>query len=441
MQAIAILFALAAQTIPFSLDRLELNLAVDYEHERIDGVARLTVRNVSSQPAGTVPFLLGRLMTVKSAGALKFEQTIATFNDEPKRQVDAVTIHLPKALAPGDTTTVAIDYGGYIVGYVETGNLYVKDTVSKDFSIIRNDAYAFPVLGVPSRAVNRRIRRDDFTFDARITVPTGFTVAAGALVDTKDVDGKTTFHFGSSVPVPFVNFPIAKFGTLDEGGVRVYYLPEDEAGAKLVMQRTREALGRMTKWFGPLRLAPKVTIIEIPDMWGSQAALIPGIILTADSFRDPKYLVALYHELAHLWNPNALERPPARLNEGQSMWMQWVLAEEVDRMPPDMMAKVVRRAIDRLKDERLGTVPLAEFGAHDMTDYSYNVGMLYFLALEKAIGRDAVLGVLGDFYQTSPDGATLKDFTSLIEKRYPQAAAIDAEWIYSTRWRESLARP
>ena len=37
----AVLLSVAAQSLPLTLERLELNLRVDYEHERIAGIARL----------------------------------------------------------------------------------------------------------------------------------------------------------------------------------------------------------------------------------------------------------------------------------------------------------------------------------------------------------------------------------------------------------------
>ena len=436
----AVLLSVAAQSVPLTLERLELNLRVDYEHERVAGIARLTVRNASTGPVATVPLLLGRLMVVQNAGGLPFEQDVVTFEDETMRQVDYVTIHLPQPLAARAATTLNIDYGGHIVGYTETGNLYVHDRVAEDFTIIREDAYAFPVLGVPSRAVNRKIPRGDFTFDAQVTVPRGYVVAAGALVGQKDNDGTTTFHFATDMPAGFLNLPIAKYGVLDDKGVRVYYLPEDQAGAKLTMEKTQAALALLTKWFGPLGKEAKLSIIEIPEGWGSQAGLIPGIILEADSFKNPKTLPALYHELAHLWNANELEKPSARLNEGQSMWLQWVMAEELDAFKPEMLTKYHERMMGRLaREPRLATIPLHEYGQNDMTDWSYVVGYFYFKVLERVIGRDALLGVLRDYYQTHrQDGATLDQFTSLLEQRFPKAKAIDADWIRSTEWLKKL---
>ena len=438
----AVLLAVAAQTVPFTLERLELDLNVDYARERVDGVARLTVRNTSQQPVDRVPLVLGRLMTVKSAGGLRFEQAIGVFEDQTIRQVNFLTIHLADPVPPGGMRAIAIDYGGHIVPYTETGNLYVHDTIAPDFTIIREDAYAFPTLGISSRAANRAIARNGFTFDAHITVPRGFVVASGSLVDQKDGTDTTTFHFATSEPAPFLNLSIAKFGVLDDSGVRIYYLPADAEGAKLVMQKTQKALAQLAEWLGPLGKEAKLTIIEIPEGWGSQAGLIPGIILTADSFHNPTYLIALYHELGHLWNPDELDRPPARLNEGESMWLQWAMAEQLDGMTPEGFAKAVNRTVGRVANEpKLATVPLHSYGVASMTDWSYSVGFLYFTLLEKVIGRDALLGVFRDYYQKNrQQGATLDQFLALLEQRYPKAKAIDDDWIRSTKWYSELQR-
>ena len=75
------------------------------------------------------------------------KQEIVTFDDDDTRQVALATLALPKPLAPGESTTITVPYGGHIVGYTETGSVYIKDHVSNDFTIIRDDAYAFPGTG------------------------------------------------------------------------------------------------------------------------------------------------------------------------------------------------------------------------------------------------------------------------------------------------------
>jgi hypothetical protein len=445
MVAAGLLLALTtALDCPFTLDRLELDLRVDVPHEVVSGTARLTVRNASAGSERDVPLLLNRLLVVSDAGGVPFDQAVVTFVDDRKRQVDFATVHLPSPVPPGGTATVAVTYAGPIVGYTETGSLYVQDRISEEFTILREDAYAFPVLGVPSLAASRRPdRRTDFTFDATLTVPRGLVAAAGAFVGSTDLGEWTAFRFASETPVPFLNLSVASFRILDEGGVRVYFLPGDEAGAKRILERTRQTLDLFASWFGPLGHPARLTVIEIPAGWGSQASLVPGIILTADSFRDPQRLYELYHELAHLWNAPDRDRPSARWNEGLSMWLQGVAAAALDG--PDAAGNL-DRTLQRLasalpREESLRREPFASYGTAAMTDWSYSVGRLYFALLDHALGRDALLAVLSQLYQAhKDDGVTFRDLTTLLERRDPRAARIDEEWVRTTAWTERVGK-
>jgi len=438
-----------AAPIAVSLQHFELAIRVDYAEERIDGTARLTVKNASDNVVTQVPLLLNRLMTVtRAAGAdgsaLKVDQDVVLFDDDTKLQVDAADVALASPLGPGKSTTIAIDYGGHLAGYTETGALYIKDHISDEFTIIREDAYAFPGIGVPSRRVNRARPRGDFTFDVRVNVPAGFIPATGGtLTETKESDGRTTFRFTSDVPASFVNIGIAKYKTLDAGGVRIYYFPADEAGAKNVLDRTQQALRLFEQWLGPLPQPPKFTIVEIPEHYGPQASLVSGIILEATVFRDPDYLYSLYHEMGHFWNVPNKDVPSPRWNEGLSTWYQEIVPEAIDQKRNEGFAPwMVKRAQEGIHDDqRLQRVPLKDYGKEEMTDYAYSVGYLYLRILDSAIGREALLSALHDYFQQYKlTGGTLSEFTALLERRYPIARAIDADWIETTAWTKKLAQ-
>ena len=120
---------------------------VDFKEERIDGSARITLRNSGPSPADAASLLLYRLVSVKSvrdeAGtAIPFRQTVVAFEDEPRKQVNHVVVPFP-------------NYGGHLAGYVETGSLYIQDRVDDAFTIVREDAEAYPNVRVPSSRVNR----------------------------------------------------------------------------------------------------------------------------------------------------------------------------------------------------------------------------------------------------------------------------------------------
>jgi hypothetical protein len=161
-------------------------------------------------------------------------------------------------------------------------------------------------------------------------------VAAGGRETARVVGESTTiWEYTASRPVPFLLVAIAPYRIIERPGMRIYHFPEDSAGARVVAGRTGQALSLLERWYGPLREAPSLTIMEIPDGWGSQASLAGGIIQTAPVFRDASRLGELYHELSHLWNPDDVDRPSARWNEGLATFLQQRLSAELDHQSLD----------------------------------------------------------------------------------------------------------
>lgn len=278
--------AAASQSVapfPLSVSHVGLRVRVDFTKGTVSGTETLTVENMSTGAVSAVPLNLNRLMQYAgasdSAGALKLAQEIHTFEDRPRLQVNHGTVPLRRSLPPHEKTTIAVEYAGYLAPYTETGSLYIRDTVDEAFTILRRDAYAYPAVESLSALVNRASPQSSFGFEAHVTVPSTHTVATGGrLIDSNSDNGETTFHFRSVHPVPFLNIAVTRYKTLGRNGARIYYFPEDAAGATRIAEKTDAAMHLLTNWFGPLAEAPEFTIIEIPDGWGSQADLNGGVI-------------------------------------------------------------------------------------------------------------------------------------------------------------------
>ncbi len=442
---------------PFSLalTHLELNLDLDFEDGSLAGWVHMEVSNQGDAPVRVLPFNLGRLMTVDrvsivgpstGGGAAEFTQGVSVFTDSPKRQVNQLAVRLPRPLPPGQTITLRVDYGGYLVGYTETGSVYIQDRVDEAFSILREDAFAWPVLGTLSRRVNRSAPRPDFDFRARVTVPEGHTVASsGRLVAQTVQDGRAKFVYESNGPVPFLNLPIARYGLLEAGGVRVYHFPQDSAGARRVLESATRGLALLETWFGPLDTEPELAVMEIPEMWGSQASLTAGIIQTADAFRDAGHMSQLYHELTHIWNAPDVDLPSARWNEGLATFLSGRMAAELDGW--DGMEGDVGRTAERIlrlaeSNPTVADVPFIEYGQANVTGLSYRVGYLMFFALYRTIGPEAFDQAVGGYYQIHKDrGGT---FEALMES-CGDASPVDLDdffrdWVLTTRWLEQLSQ-
>jgi hypothetical protein len=226
--------------VAFGRIHMALDLRVDYERGAIVGTETMRVKNVSTHAVTQVPLLLNRLMTISRAtdaagSTLPVSQDVVVFADDSMRQVTAAIVRLGRSVPAGDSVTIVLHYAGRLVGYTETGSLYIRDHVDHDFTILREDAYAFPALGVPSSAVNRTMRRDDFSFTARLTVPGDLVVAMGGrqLPPVKQ-DRLVRWSYQSDAPVPFLNITIAPYKVLDGPGARIFYFPQDSAGAPVL---------------------------------------------------------------------------------------------------------------------------------------------------------------------------------------------------------------
>jgi hypothetical protein len=440
------------------MTRLELSLELDYENGSLQGSASYDITNRSERPAGEIPFNLGRLMTVRSAELdggepVEFTQDVNVFADDPRRQVNHVVISLPRSLGSKESIVLRLEYGGFLVGYRETGSLYIQDRVpweavasyleDGDFCILRTDAYAWPALGTLRRAVNRAAPRSEFTFRAEVSVPDSYVVAsAGRLLRQTSHDGRSTFLYESLAPVPFLNLPIARYGLEESEGVRVYHFLDDEAGGRRVLESTRSGLDLLSAWFGPLNDPPDVVIMEIPEMWGSQASLTGGIIQTADAFREGASMTPVYHELSHLWNAKDLDQPSARWNEGLATFLQYRMAQELEG---SSLEEGVRRAAEGILTTASGNpelfrTPFRRYGEAGLTDLSYRVGCLMFDALFTKLGPEVFDDALGSYYEDHElRGGTFEDLTEAFQNRTDlDLSGFFHEWIDTAGWYDQL---
>jgi len=439
----------APVSVPLLVTRMALDLRIDYSRQAIDGSITLVLRNRSNRPVASVPLLLNRLMKVSQAAdgsgaSLPFTQAIAVFHDDSIRQVNAITVTPRSALGAGDSLAITLFYGGILVGYAETGSRYIQDHVSREFTIIREDAYAFPVVGAPSWASIKTIPREPFSFTARVTAPSDLVVAMGGeLQDRTRRDSLTTWRYRSTGPVPFLNITVAPYRQLGGPTTRIFHFPADSAGARMLQDAVVAALDRFADWYGPIPGRPVLTVIEIPEGYGSQASLTAGIIQTADAFRDRTELRQVYHELSHIWNVPDLEQPSPRWNEGLASFLQWRMAGELDGWDEwdRQLQRAVKAVLERCAPPApCNTVPLQGYGEAGLTDRSYAVGLLMFYSLYRVLGADGFDHAYRTFMlQYRDSGATTAELEAAFRRESPFSDAVFADWLTTTRWYARLA--
>jgi hypothetical protein len=268
-------------------------------------------------------------------------------------------------------------------------------------------------------------------------------VTGGSLVGSEQRGDRITFEYRSLQPVPFLNIAIAPYRQLVRGPVRLSFFAQDSAGAERVAEGIGRCLELFGRWFGSLPEAPHLTVIEIPEGWGSQASLSGGIIQEADAFRDGAAMQPVYHELAHLWDPPDLDRPSPRLNEGLASYLQRRAAATLDGWTgvDSVMNARAARLVERLQsDPVLGAIPLSHYGQEGLTDLSYSVGMLFYYALDRCVGSEEFNRLIGEFdrrYRGA--GGTLAALRHDLEsENRPGLRPLLQEWLFSTEWYQRL---
>ena len=436
---------------PFLVRDVTLDVTIDYDSSRLAGAYTAKIENWTARPAARFSFALHRLLEVQrisdEAGRpVRFTQDVRRFSDDPIRQVNQVDVTLPRPVAAGARTTLRIEYSGYVTPYTEVGWLYVKDHIDTAFTILRADALAFPEIQGLNDEANRRRPRPDFTYRASVRVPAGYVVASGGTLQrSANADGSMTWSYSSGRPSPFLNIAIAPYDTMTVPGLRIFYFAKDSAGARHLAVSGDRALRLFTEWFGPLRDSPTVTMIEIPDGFGSQASLVGGIIQEAAAFRDTGLVNQMYHELAHLWNAvGDGDVPSPRWNEGLSSFLEDLAKEQLNGWAgrPASEQRVISRLRQRIaSDSLLRTVPLIDYGKRGVTGNSYSVGKIMFAALYQLIGPKDFARIFAEYYRQHPAGGTTRDLVELATR----ATAVDLasffqDWIFTPGWTAVLSQ-
>jgi aminopeptidase N len=423
--------------------RYDLTVRIDYEQQRVDGTARITLRNFSDTPVNDIPLLLYRLMGIRAAAVngspAQWTQRVTSFSDFTKLQVTEARIILPAPLPPRGTVQVQVRYDGHLLGYAETGMAYVRDHIERSFTLLRDDAFAFPHIGYPSVTANRRAPFPSYDYLARITVPESLVVVnGGRVVERTFAEGLVTYVYQSVKPSWRMDFAIGDYAVIQDGPIRVAYLQRDSVGARRVLAQARRSLDLFTAWFGPLPGEPSLTVLELEDGYGSQADVVT-ILQAAAAFRDSTRDRELYHEVAHLWNPPETDRPSPRWNEGLSSFLEYQAQEEFTGRPvavarADRLLDWLRSVAPRRED--LTRVPLVDYGKEQMTDFAYSEGAVFFHLLYGVVGPERFRAIIGGFsHQYATSGASTRDLAAFASR----AAHMDLkplfdDWVFTTGW-------
>ncbi len=370
------------------------------KEEKIAAAAEMSIENTTSVEIKEISLLIYRLLeaesvTDKQGAPLPFTQDVVKFSDEPNLQVNQVKIHLGEGLAPGKISIVRLTYNGAVFGYPEV-MMYVRDRIDENYSLVRPDAFSYPMLCNPSWESLMEAYRSRFTYDIEATGPKDYTIACGGVLKKQIAGGDAQqFFFQSRIPTWRMDIAMAKFAVVEDkkNNLLVYCLDGDKPGAETVLKAMKRSLDFFSESFGGLDDFQGFTVIEVPDGWGSQASDY-YIIQTAAAFKDPGKLSEVYHEIAHMWNVRA--RAPL----DRSRWFDEAFGSYFEGLAiqafegEDAFQAYMERRRDRFiksgaQDRKNYETPIADYWKEELGQNSYTKGAWSLYVLHLLIGDDA----------------------------------------------------
>ena len=431
----------ASEVIAVSHHALHIRFLL--KENRIHAIDEMTIRNNGGHAQQNVHILLYRLLNVESVAdanglPVRFTQTIRTMDDEPSWQINAVNIELPSPLAPFASTTLSLNYGGYIFGYQEIMQ-YVRDRIDEEYSLIRPDALAYPMVSEPSDSNLLKAYESQFAFEIEATVPSGYVVASGgSLTRTATRGDSTTFTFRGASPTWRMDVAVARFKTLEavEDNLRVCVLPGDEQGGAYVLQEMKHVIDFYSSQFGRVKNLHGFTAIEIPDGWGSQANG-DYFLQAAAAFKDSQRISEMYHEIGHTWNVKGKDEvrrcryfDEAFASYFESLAEREFKGEEVFLGSMDKSRDLFIKWANH--DKQNAETPIAMYWKEELGRNSYSKGAWSLYVLHQIVGgenfKNIIRTLLSEFADT-PVG--FKDFQRVAENvSSMNLQKFFDEWIY-----------
>jgi hypothetical protein len=388
--------------------RYELRFNLRLKENTLEADALIAVKNETSRPVSEIPFLIYRLFDVLEVAddkgvALPFTQTVVKFSDEKSLQANLVTARMKTPLMPGRAASVRIKYEGPLWGYPEV-MAYVKDRVDENYSLLRPDALAYPILAGASFQSLMVAYRANFTFRVEAEVPAGYLAACGGrLVETEKKAESTIFRFESYAPTWRIDVAASRFKIIEDqsAGIRIYAIPEDESEGRRILEAARKSFLFFSEKFGEIGDLPGFAIIEVPDGWGSQAADF-YILQSAAAFRDKGRTSELYHEIAHNWNAEA--KPAIQrcryFDEAFASYFQGLAIREFEG--EEAFGTYMTRLRDRFlksgeKDEKNGSTPIVDYWREERGENSYTKGAWSLFVLHTVVGDSVFVPMMAGF--------------------------------------------
>ena len=362
---------------------------------------------------------------------------------------------LPAPVAPGETIEVALDFRAQLpLVFARTG-------YAGDFFMV---GQWFPKLGVwqegawnayPYHA-NSEFYADFGTYDVRITLPAGYVTGGTGLpvstVDNGDGTQTVSYHAEDVIDFAWTASPNFQEAARQVDGVEVLYLylPEHDWTAERALDAAETAVRRYGRWYGPYPYA-RLTVVDVPDEGEGAGGMEYPTLVTAGALSlfglgqglprarmERSIELVVIHQIGHQWWQSMVafnEAEEPWLDEGFTDYSTLRVMEEVYGADTSVLdaGNLHVGYLDIRRMEYLTTprVPMYgrawDFGMIDYGVAAYSKPALALRTLERTLGEETMLDVMGTFFRRYQFGhPTTDDFRAVAE----EVSSQDLAWFF-----------
>jgi len=348
------------------MKKLSLHLLINLEEGTFEGHAYTELEQEAKC------FVLNKGLRVENCN-VSFSQSIIELIDFKSYEVNLIELEEPKE-------EFQIRYCGTLESY-EHIFPYLKDKISKEYTLLRTDTYFYPIFAEPRfKSLINAITMSKFDAEISISgVPDEYKLASGGEILGSKIRILNTWR---------LDIAIAKFSLIKYNDFKAFVLIGNEEQGKRILELIRKAFNFYCSMFGERER--KYTIIEIPNGYGGQAGIDYSLI-ESKVFKDP-IPYGVYHELAHFWNPRA-EGEVQRTRFFDEAFANYLTALLIRELYGEKEFKKVLKKFKETFWELVKNyfpkgkeVPLADYGKYELGTLSYSKGALILYELHKLIG-------------------------------------------------------
>jgi len=303
-------------------------------------------------------------------------------------ELNAVKINLGRTLSGTKRMDIAIHFRGYLEELSWTGLDGVKEILSPEFTMLRAQAFAYPVFAdADIKSIRKAWTNQRFLQFADITIPGANEIVGALSVAEKTVVGtgtKTTLK--SKRPSSPMALAIGPFQSSASGPVTVSHLGDNDAGAQTTLKAAAAQVSATESLLGAPTGGARLNIIEVPAGFGNSTTA--GAIFREGSFFSaPTITPDIKKAISDLWKSNNAGNA-GNWSNGLDRLIDILLAN------PDMLPEFQMMQFETTKqlfgaNKLLGKTALTDYVIEGLAAESDEISALGFMVLRDILGQDA----------------------------------------------------